>query len=174
MTRYFILPGLGNSGEDHWQTHFEQNGENFTRINQQNWNTPDCNEWIETIDKTIQSEDLENVVLVGHSLACTTIAFWASTYGRVIKGALLVAPSDIESAVYKFQATGFEPIPLNPFSFKTIVVGSTNDPWVTIERARFFANQWNSEFINIGAAGHINTEAGYGPWAEGLEILSRI
>ncbi len=85
-----------------------------------------------------------------------------------------MAPSDIESPVYAFDATGFAPIPLGPINFKTIVVASTNDVWVTLERAKFFADSWYSAFVNMGDAGHINAEAGYGEWKEGLEILKSI
>ena len=31
-TRVFILPGLGSSGPDHWQTYFEHLRPDFTRI----------------------------------------------------------------------------------------------------------------------------------------------
>ncbi|WP_373286157.1 alpha/beta hydrolase [Hymenobacter frigidus] len=30
--RVFIVPGLGNSGPDHWQTYFERQRPDFTRI----------------------------------------------------------------------------------------------------------------------------------------------
>ncbi|MBS1793451.1 MAG: alpha/beta hydrolase [Acidobacteria bacterium] len=33
-TNYLIVPGLGNSGTEHWQTFFEKSGGNFQRINQ--------------------------------------------------------------------------------------------------------------------------------------------
>ncbi|CAH0995394.1 hypothetical protein EMA8858_01515 [Emticicia aquatica] len=174
MTNYFILPGLGNSGANHWQTHFENLGDNFKRINQQEWDAPYCDDWLETIDKTLAEYDLENVILIGHSLACTTIAHWAKKYNKTIKGALLVAPSDIENPVYTFPATGFTPIPLEKIKFKTIVVASSNDEWVSLERAKFFAENWGSEFINIGDAGHINADAGYGEWNFGLEILKKL
>jgi predicted alpha/beta hydrolase family esterase len=29
---------------------------------------------------------------------------------------------------------------------------------------------WGSELLNLGAAGHVNVEAGYGAWPRGLEI----
>jgi predicted alpha/beta hydrolase family esterase len=174
MTNYFIVPGLGNSGPAHWQTYFEKNGDNFTRINQREWDTPDCKEWIETIDKAINGFEPSTVVLIAHSLGCTAVAHWANKYKRIIKGAMLVAPSDIESPVYTFEATGFAPIPLEKINFKTIVVASTNDHWVSFERAKYFASKWDSELISIGDAGHINADAGYGEWKEGLEILRRI
>lgn len=174
MTHYFIVPGLGNSGPEHWQTFFETTGENFRRINQQEWDTPACNNWIETIEEAIASYDPATVVLVGHSLGCSTIAHWAKKYKRKIKGALLVAPSDLEAPQYTFPATGFAPIPMDKIHFKTIVVASADDPWVSLERAEYFASYWGSEFINIGNAGHINTASGHKEWKEGLTILKTL
>jgi predicted alpha/beta hydrolase family esterase len=91
-----------------------------------------------------------------------------------IKGALLVAPSDIEAPAYTFKAEGFAPIPLERLPFPTIVVASSNDVWVSLERARFFADAWGSEFLNIGEAGHINAASGHGEWREGMDILKRL
>ena len=173
MTNYLIIPGLGNSGPEHWQTFFEESGSHFYRVEQQEWDSPDCEDWVETIDQHIRKFDPVTVVLIGHSLGCTTIAHWAARNQAPIKGALLVAPSDIEQPVYTFPATGFTPIPLLKLPFPSIVVASEDDPWVSIERAKFFASSWGSSFINIGKAGHINVPSGYGPWEEGLTILEQ-
>ena len=174
MNNYFIVPGLGNSGPEHWQTFFENSGENFHRIIQQEWDAPRCSDWIATIDKAITGYDLSTIILIGHSLGCTAIAHWAMHYHKKIKGALLVAPSDIENPVYTFPATGFAPIPTGKIGFNTIVVASSDDPWVSLERAKFFAGNWGSEFINVGNAGHINAASGYYKWDEGFEILKRL
>lgn len=171
MTHYFIIPGLGDSGPEHWQTYFEKTLPNALRIQQKEWDAPDCQDWLEAIEAALQGYDLTQVVLIAHSLGCATVAHWAKRYGHTIKGALLVAPSDIEQPVYTFPSTGFTPIPLEPLGFKSIVVTSSNDEWVGLERARFFADRWGSEFINIGDAGHINAQSGYGEWKEGLGIL---
>ncbi|MBS1507805.1 MAG: alpha/beta hydrolase [Bacteroidetes bacterium] len=174
MTNYLIVPGLGNSGPEHWQTYFENSGDNFYRIEQEEWEAPTCEEWIATIDRKVLDFDLSTVVLIGHSLGCATIAHWSKKYKRQIKGALLVAPSDLEAAHYTFPAKGFAPIPLEKINFKTIVVASTDDVWVSLARARFFADSWGSEFINIGNAGHINVASGHTNWDEGLKILERL
>ncbi|MFW2476749.1 MAG: RBBP9/YdeN family alpha/beta hydrolase [Sediminibacterium sp.] len=174
MTTYFIVPGLGNSGQEHWQSYFERFGDNFSRIEQDNWDSPHCEDWIKIIDDTLKNFDISNVVLIAHSLGCATIAHWFEKYKRQIKGALLVAPSDLEAPQYTFPATGFAPIPLNKLPFPTIVVASANDNWVSLERAQFFANSWGSGFINLGDAGHINVASGYTNWDEGLEILKRL
>jgi len=169
----FIIPGLNNSGDAHWQTLWEKQF-NFTRIQQRDWDTPRRTDWVETIDKTLASHDLSNVILVGHSLACSTIAFWSEQYKRKIKGALLVGPSDTEADTYPPGTTGFTPVPLKPLTFPSIVVASTNDYYVRLERARQFANAWGSKLINIGDAGHINVAAGFGPWDQGLEFLKAL
>lgn len=174
MNNYFIVPGLGNSGPQHWQTYFERSGSNFQRIEQQEWDAPNCKDWLANIDAAVAPYDPQTVILIGHSLGCATIAHWANRSKKIIKGALLVAPSDIENPVYTFPSVGFTPMPDKMINFKTIVVASEDDIWGTLERQSFFARNWGSELINIGSAGHINTTSGYGEWAEGLEILKKL
>jgi predicted alpha/beta hydrolase family esterase len=171
-TRFFIVPGLGNSGPDHWQTYFERVHPEFTRIAQREWDAPDRTEWVTTIEQVLAGEDLSQVVLIAHSLGCITVAHWAATYGHRIKGALLVAPSDVETPHYAaFPTTGFGPMPLQRLPFPSKVVTSTTDQWVTEARAQQFAEAWGSELIVVGAAGHINASSGYGDWPAGLELL---
>lgn len=174
MTNYFIVPGLGNSGPDHWQTHFENSGQNFIRINQKDWDTPASADWVKNIDEALSGYDLSTVILIGHSLGCTAIANWAKHSQKIIKGALLVAPSDLEAPKYNFETIGFDHVPLDKINFRTTIVASTNDEWVSIERAMFFAANWESELINIGEAGHINAASGFGKWDEGLELLKSL
>ena len=171
-SHFFIVPGLGNSGPDHWQTYFERLNPDFTRIEQRSWDCPDRQEWVETLAQALEGEDLSQVVLIAHSLGCATVAHWAGQFGHRIKGALLVAPSDVETAHYAaFPTTGFGPMPLARLPFPSKVVMSRNDEWVTPVRARQFAEAWGSELVDIGAAGHINTASGHGAWPEGLELL---
>lgn len=169
-----MLPGLGNSGEGHWQTKWERQYPQFIRVNQLDWETPRCSDWTETLDQKIFELKAKEVILIGHSLACTTIACWAERYKRSIKGALLVAPSDTEAATYPSGTTGFVPVPTSKLPFASIVVTSSDDEYVTLERARLFAKHWGSELVNVGAAGHINVSAGFGDWPVGLELLKRL
>ena len=87
---------------------------------------------------------------------------------------MLVAPSDIENPVYTFPATGFAPIPVKKINFNTMMIASEDDPWISMDRATYFAQCWGSELINIGKAGHINVDSGYGEWKEGLEFLKKL
>ena len=58
MTNYLIVPGLGNSGPEHWQTYFQHSNKCFFRIEQREWEKPICDEWIETIDKNVLKFEL--------------------------------------------------------------------------------------------------------------------
>jgi len=169
----FILPGLNNSGPQHWQTHW-QNNYGFTRIEQTEWDTPVCDEWITAIEDMVIQSPLQEVVLIGHSLACCTIVKWAAKYQHRIKGALLVAPSDTEAPSYPPGTTGFTPMPLFKLPFRSIVIASTNDFYASMERAQFFADNWGSKLITVGALGHINSTSNLGNWPQGYTILQQL
>lgn len=168
-----ILPGLGNSGEGHWQTLWQQQF-GFERVEQSEWEKPVCDEWIDTIDAAVMQHDLINVILVAHSLANTTVAAWTKKYSRKIKAALMVAPADTEAANYPPGTTGFNPMCLDKLPFPSITVMSDNDFYVKPERATYFAYCWGSRRVSIGNAGHINVASGYGKWEQGLEYLKAL
>ena len=54
----------------------------------------------------------------------------------------------------------------------SVVVASTDDPLVSMERAQAFAHAWGSRLVTLRAAGHVNAEAGFGPWPEGRALLA--
>jgi len=167
------LPGIGGSGPQHWQSLWEKEY-GFTRIEQQEWETPFRDEWVANIQKAVSKYDSRKVILVGHSAVCSAITKWAERYQTKIKATLLVAPADPEAQTFPQGTIGFAPMPLIKLSFPSIVVASSNDFYATIDRAKHFANAWGSEFINVGDAGHINVSSGYGQWDQGLEILKRL
>ena len=47
-------------------------------------------------------------------------------------------------------------MPLRKLPFRSVVVTSIDDPYVTLEHAEFFAHSWESHLIKIAVAGHIN------------------
>jgi predicted alpha/beta hydrolase family esterase len=65
-------------------------------------------------------------------------------------------------------------MPLQKMPFRSVVVASTNDPFATMERAKFFAASWGSRLMKIENAGHINTASGHGPWPEGEGWLEEL
>jgi predicted alpha/beta hydrolase family esterase/predicted GNAT family acetyltransferase len=171
--KIFTIPGLYNSGPDHWQTHWE-NKYGFTRIQQENWDTPVCDDWINTIEREVAMVDNADIVLIGHSLGCCTIVSWAQKYGRVIKGALLVAPSDVEAPSYPPGTTGFSPMPLFKLPFPAVIIASSNDEYVTMKRASAFADSWGAELADGGELGHINSSSALGNWPFGITTVKKI
>lgn len=167
-----LLPGLHNSGEKHWQTHWEHSFDGFRRVQQAEWDTPVCNDWVETLEhEVVRCEG--DVVLVAHSLACTLVAKWAGKYPRKIKGAFLVAPSDTEAGNYPSDTKGFTPVPLTRLPFRSQVVVSFGDPYVTLERATTFANAWGSELTVLDGLGHIGSDSDLKMWHQGLMLFNR-
>jgi predicted alpha/beta hydrolase family esterase len=65
-------------------------------------------------------------------------------------------------------------MPLRKLPFRSVVVTSIDDPYVTVERAEFFAHSWGSRLIKIARAGHINAASGYGPWSDGEQWLAEL
>ena len=174
MRRILIIPGYMNSGEGHWQTLWENSIQNAKRVEMPNWNIPRKHGWIEALDEAIRraNDGGEPPILVAHGLGCIAVAHWAAERHQHIHGALLVAPDDVEKEDIYEAGKGWRPIPLMELPFTSKVVASSNDPFVSIERAREFADAWRSTFTDIGARGHINTASGFGPWTRGETYLS--
>ena len=72
----------------------------------------------------------------------------------------------------RHSVRGFAPMPLAPLPFRSIVVASSDDPFVTPARAEQFAKAWRAEIVNIGPRGHINAESNLGDWPQGLALLA--
>jgi predicted alpha/beta hydrolase family esterase len=174
MTRTLILPGFHNSDSDHWQSRWEARDESLRRVIQDDWETPRCSDWVARLDQALALAG-PGTVFVAHSAGCALVAHWAvGNSSRCVRGALLVAPSDPEAPSFPSGPTGFAPIPLLRLRFRSVVVASSNDSYVTLSRAQTFAIAWGSEFVMIGEAGHINSASSLGDWAEGLALLNTL
>jgi len=171
------VPGLGGSGPSHWQSLWEAARPDTIRVELGMWNTPHRNAWVTKLDQAIRSAQAP-VVLAAHSLGCLAVAWWAELtrqpYGWPVAGALLVAPADVDRADAKQELKALAPAPRTPLPFPSIVVASTDDPWIDIDRAHSLAVDWGSHFVDVGAQGHINAASGIGWWSEGRELLDRV
>lgn len=171
-TPILILPGYGDSGPDHWQSHWERADPACRRVAQDDWLMPCLEDWVATLDRYIR-ECKTPPMLVAHSLSCSLVAHWAARARTPVKGALLVAPADVDSSDHTpDEVRGFSPMPLVRLPFPSIVVASTDDPFVTSPRAAAFAHAWGSRLVTLPNAAHITADAGYGPWPEGRQLLA--
>lgn len=79
MPPVLILPGLGSSGPEHWQTHWERTNPGCVRVAQRDWDNPDRDDWIATLDRAVALQAAPQR-LVAHSLACALVAHWAARH----------------------------------------------------------------------------------------------
>ncbi|MGH8603057.1 MAG: RBBP9/YdeN family alpha/beta hydrolase [Gammaproteobacteria bacterium] len=171
--KVLILPGIGNSGPDHWQTHWEKLHPEYTRVIQDDWNNPECAKWLTCLEKAVSLSGPDTVV-IAHSLACLLVAHWATSTHLRIKAALLVAVPNPIAPSFPTQAVGFSPLPNQPLPFQSTVVASSNDPYGNLAHAEQCAAVWGSNLVNIGEAGHINAASGLGAWHDGHKLLQQL
>jgi uncharacterized protein len=169
-----IVPGLGGSGEEHWQTHLEHSLPGAQRVHQDDWDRPDLSSWLEKLAAAVESRP--GSIVVAHSLGCPLVVHLASRRPDLwIAAALLVAPADVDSASHTpAHIRGFAPMPSLRLPFRSIVVASKNDPYMEPARARELAAAWGAGLVDAGASGHINVQAGFGPWPAGERIVNSL
>ncbi len=171
------VPGLGGSGASHWQSLWETARPDTVRAELGQWNAPNRDAWVTRLDEAIRRAEAP-VILAAHSLGCLTVAWWAALspqpFGWPVAGALLVAPPDVDRVDAQIELRSFAPSPRTPLPFPSIVVASSDDPWVTPERAHSMAADWGSHFVEAGALGHLNAASGIGAWREGQALLDRV
>jgi uncharacterized protein len=165
-TTILIIPGLNGSGPGHWQRRWHEKMSSSVLVEQEDWKAVSLADWVKKIRLYIE-EAPKPVVLVAHSLGVLA-AHHVIEHPKVI-GAFYVAPPEasalkkiphIDSAFQNFQDT--------VAAISTVLVGSSTDPYCSLESARDYADSWGSQFVDAGDAGHINVESGHGPWPEGL------
>jgi predicted alpha/beta hydrolase family esterase len=171
------VPGLGCSGAGHWQTIWETERNDCRRIDLGCWDAPLRSAWVSRIEQAVTAAK-PPVVLVAHSLGCHAVAWWARWAGEdaseTVRGALLVAPPDVDHPGIDRRLAGFAPAPRAPLPFPSILVASSNDPYATIERSAEMAAGWLSSFVAAGELGHLNADSGLGAWREGQALLARL
>jgi uncharacterized protein len=167
-----IIPGLGDSGPDHWQSRWEAKLSTARRVPQKDWDCPRLADWREAIAQAV-AEAERPVILVAHSLGAIVAADIAAEFGDRVKGGFLVAPPSLR-AIKEIAAIDpqFADIALRPLPFPSVLIASRDDPYASFEESADFARAWQAEIADAGHAGHINAASGHGPWPEGLMRLA--
>jgi predicted alpha/beta hydrolase family esterase len=56
----------------------------------------------------------------------------------------------------------------------SLVIASSDDPYVNVERAKVFAKAWGSDYCEIPELGHINSASRLQVWPQGLLLLGQL
>jgi predicted alpha/beta hydrolase family esterase len=113
------------------------------------------------------------------------VAHWAALAtpaSRRVAGALLAAAPDLEAAGWPasypqpaaLRAQGWSPLPGGPLPFPSLFAASSDDYLCGMQASRRLAAAWGSELVELGAVGHLNPAAGYGPWPGALPLIERL
>lgn len=172
-----LVPGLDNSGPGHWQTEWEQQHAGCRRVELGLWDRPHRNTWVNQLNLAIRAAE-RPVILVAHSLGCLAVAWWAQLERPApdgpVRGALLVAPPEVEVNPRDPRIAAFAPTPDALLPFPAILVGSHDDPYLSLAGARRLARRWGCRFADAGAVGHINAASGLGDWPFGRFLLGQL
>ncbi len=159
--RLLIVPGLHDSGPAHWQSWLQQQYRDSRRVLQHDFSQPELTRWAARIASTLDSAGSAEGgwIAVAHSFGCLALVrHLADRPDSPIRQALLVAPAEPD----KFGLA--EQLPHRRLPVPSSLIASQNDPWMSAASALRWASRWGSGFSNLGAVGHINTEAGFGPF----------
>lgn len=170
------VPGIDNSGPRHWQTLWEAELDQCSRVDLGMWSRPHRNTWVNKLNAAIAAVG-RPVVLVAHSLGCHAVAWWnqleRAPAGQVL-GALLVAPPNLSGIADGSRLAAFAPPVRERLRFPAILAASRDDPYASFGQSRKMARLWGCQFVDAGWLGHINADSGIGAWPFGRYLLERL
>ncbi|MHC5655167.1 RBBP9/YdeN family alpha/beta hydrolase [Stappia sp. ICDLI1TA098] len=180
MVATIVVPGIGGSGEAHWQTVWERRDRDFSRFAPSDWDRPELGDWIDALERAVEEARARSgapPLLLAHSLACLLVPHWVAARARSderpapIAGAVLVAVPDPAGPVFPAEAASFAGAPDDPLPFPSLVVASESDPYGDLDYCRARADCWGASFFVAGPLGHINGASGLGDWPQGFALF---
>jgi predicted alpha/beta hydrolase family esterase len=164
--RLLVIPGLNDSGPAHWQSwlqaHFNRRA---VRVEQEDWASTDLARWSQRVEMTLARHPNAHWIAVAHSFGCLALLRHLAQGGQGVQAALLVAPAD--PAKFGVAAK----LPHTRLAIPSVLLASETDPWMKFESALAWARVWGARVVNLGDAGHINTEAGFGPLPQAKTLV---
>lgn len=171
MSSVIIVPGLHDSGPQHWQSLWQRRLPHSVRVEQTQWDRPDLRRWSANVARVLDAVD--DCWIVAHSFGCLAAVHALAQRGDAaalagVRGIFLVAPADPD----KFGVAA--ELPAGPLPVPGRLVASLTDPWLAWPRAQQWAQRWQLPALCAGDAGHINVDSGHGPWWEGWNWFAQL
>jgi len=175
VQKVLLLHGWGGSDFPHWQSWLageiaKEYGEvKFLRFS--DYDEPKLGVWMDELKVGLES--FKPDIVITHSLANTLWFHLCNTQNtRDVKKLYLVAPPSINCKVEELKE--FFPVkpPKNLHAKETLLITSTNDPYMSIEEANALQKELGVEMKMLENAGHINSDSGFGEWPWILKELS--
>lgn len=172
-TTRLVLAGFQDSGPLHWQSRWAAGDPRFVKVAHSSWDAPDRYVWVRELESAMQAIGPDTVI-VAHSLGCLLTAYWAAETRYSVRGALLVAPPNLSRPDAPAAITNFRDPPMRPLPFRSIVVGSDDDPYASVDYMAGCASAWGSRFVSVKGAGHIGSMSPVREWQAGRGLLEEL
>jgi hypothetical protein len=175
-----IVPGLRGHVAEHWQTLLAARLPKVRTVPPMGRDNIDCGARCAAIEQHAQEID-GDIIIVAHSGGAISVAHWAQTSRRPVRGALLATPPDFETPMPEGYPTmgalehaGWLPVPWDPLPFPCVVAASRNDHLARFERVVEMAAEWQADLVDLGPVGHLNPESGFGEWRMAVQLVHDI
>ncbi|MCF7812310.1 alpha/beta hydrolase [Candidatus Gracilibacteria bacterium] len=164
---FLLLHGWGGNGSDHWQnflsSFLKQKGKRIVSPHFQNPDTPDLSQWLLQLKSFLENLSPSNVIIVAHSLGAALWIHFVSQHPSFQSSkAFLVAPTPDDCGISEIRS--FFPLPSVELNSSSVVVASTNDPYISSEKCKLLAQSIGAQFQTLSNAGHISPDSGFGRW----------
>ncbi|HEV7193184.1 MAG TPA: alpha/beta hydrolase [Jatrophihabitantaceae bacterium] len=177
-----VLHGWQGSTGDHWQVwlaaQLRGTGREVRFPDLPDAGTPNLDAWLVALDGVLAGLPPDGFDLVAHSLGSI---LWLHHVTRETASprparVALVAPISPHTDIVELAS--FFPVPLDVDQVRhgadgTVLVASDNDPYTPEGIAESYARPLKIPTTVIQGGGHLNVEAGFGPWPAMLDWCGR-
>ncbi|MEA3353920.1 MAG: alpha/beta hydrolase [Campylobacterota bacterium] len=174
--KVLILHGLGGSDYPHWQawTASELIKKNYivSFPALPNKDQPTLDMWMETLKK--EFDHFKPDIVVCHSLANILWFHFVSKYNiKPIEKLMLVAPVSQQCDIEQIKSFFPYPIVDDLKAKEIIMVGSTDDPYISVDELMDLQAKLNIGLKILDDAGHINASSGFGELSCAVDWIER-
>ena len=170
--KVLLLHGLNGSDSPHWQSWLAgEIAKDYGTVSFPKFTNPDFPDktlWIKELKQHLK--DFRPDVVICHSLA-NILWFHLCNEEEIqeVEQLFLVAPPSINCDLEELKSFYPVNVPKNLYAKESILISSTNDPYMTLDEAKSLQNELDIEMKVIKDGGHINADSSYGEWPWILE-----
>jgi hypothetical protein len=177
-----VIPGWRGSGEGHWQTWLEGElraaGREVRRPPFADLDNPELADWLGGLRSALAELPADGYDVIGHSLGAVLWLHHVADPGDSPRPArvLLVAPPSPRTTIA--EIAGFFPPPADVDAVRrgadgTALVAGDDDPYLPEGVAEAYGRPLKIATTIVAGGGHLNPDAGYGPWPAVLDWCNR-
>ncbi len=176
---FLIVHGIGGHSGIHWQNwlkaQLEMEGHVVIMPTMPNSEHPNRQKWLEKINESLENENIDDVIIIGHSLGVTAALDYIEVLQKPIFGLVSVSGfasdygAELNSYYMKERSINFDKV--RQHVQKCIVFYGDDDPYVAQRALIEVANKLGVVPHIISKGGHLNSETGFVKFPELLELI---